>query len=76
MQGKQPQTNEHDVDDAAEGVYGHDFGPGYSPDVEGGVLNHDVGPEATGINHDTGRGRRTRGGHTTPSPTLFRGKFS
>ena len=60
MQGKQPRDFELEAD-----YY-----------VEGGVLNHDVGPEATGINHDTGRGRRTRGGHTTPSPTLFRGKFS
>ena len=61
MQGKQPRDFELEAD-----KYYY---------VEGGVLNHD-GPEATGINHDTGRGRRTRGGHTTPSPTLFRGKFS
>ena len=62
MQGKQPRDFELEAD-----KYYY---------IEGGVLNHDVGPEATGINHDTGRGRRTRGGHTTPSPTLFRGKFS
>ena len=83
-----PELGKHDLQEQPrdfepvkheEGVDDYDFGPGdvlgdYY--VEGGVLNHDVGPEATGINHDTGRGRRTRGGHTTPSPTLFRGKFS
>ena len=57
MQGKQPRDFELEAD-----KYYY---------VEGGVLNHDVGPEATGINHDTGRGRRTRGGAHHPLPHLI-----
>ena len=61
-----------------EGVDDYDFGPDDFPGVDKQDYYYDLNHDflATGINHDTGRGRRTRGGHTTPSPTLFRGKFS
>ena len=57
-----------------EGVDDYDFGPGdvlgdYY--VEGGVLNHDFGPEATGINAMTPAGGEGPGGAHHPLPHLI-----
>ena len=54
-----------------EGVDDYDFGPGdvlgdYY--VEGGVLNHDFGPEATGVATMTPAGGASSGGDPPPLP--------